>query len=317
MSRSNRQIGDRHATAIVIWFRIQRLIRALVLFVIGTGLLGAAGGYILALVGPEDWPTRKLADRYGLLPGHAAMKQALEEDLLAAREGYERGDIFDFERAEAHLARARKLDVQSGAIVGDQALTLSAHADALLRWADDLHVEANDPSVTPEQARGLRELAGVKQAQAEKVRASIDAVLKDAMRMAPSALETQRAIAHSSRLNRDDAGARQAVERAKELKKNEASDDPWMMAIEATLAADRPNGSSKDALVRSAAILRKALALDPDFHAARIQLARVLLDEDSIDLAEKELERVLKKAPTHGEARRLLARIKVASAKQP
>src|SRR5207249_4061540 len=104
------------------------------LFVLGTTILVGIGGYIVALIGPEDGPARKLAEKYELLPGHAARVRALEEDLRSAHQAYERGDIFDLERAVAHLVRARKLDPSNAAIVGDQALALCAQADAVYRW---------------------------------------------------------------------------------------------------------------------------------------------------------------------------------------
>jgi hypothetical protein len=302
--RRAREIGDRQANAMVMWFRLQRLLRSLVLFVLGVALLGGLGGYVLALVGPEDGVARKFAEAHHLLPGLEAARRRAAEDVQAARKGYERGDVFDLARAEEHLARARVLDPRDGRIAADHSLMLAAHADALLRWKQDLEIEAQDPSTKPDRARELKELAAAKILQSQKLAQSADEAMKEAVRLAPEAMETIRASAELRHLAKDEPGARKALERAKAQ-----GDDPWSVQIEAAAAAPDPQSATRTALFESATLIKKAIAVSPDFAQAHVQLARILIAQGERDTAKKELDGVIAKLQVHSEANRLLARI--------
>jgi predicted Zn-dependent protease len=113
------------------------------------------------------------------------------------------------------------------------------------------------------------------------------------MRLAPNGVETLRASAVFRRLQNDAVGARQLIERAKAMQ----GADPWTVVIESSLRP-APEGET---------LLRQTLEAAPDFAAARIKLARMLLDRGDVDRAKHELDLAIAKAPTHREANRLLA----------
>jgi hypothetical protein len=293
-----REIGDRQATAIVVWFRIQRIFRALVLFILGTAILGGGGAYVVALVGPEDGIARRYAEQYHLLPGLEEAKKIADEALRATRKAYERGDVLDLEHAEELIARVRKVLPRDGRMASAQALILCEHADALRRWQKDLEIESAHAASKTEEAQ-LRELASAKGLQADSMLRSAETAVKEANALAPGSIETVQASAHYRHIAHADDEARKLIALAKTL--NES--DPWTLVLEASL-----HRSSE-----AAEILRRALSMSPDFVEARVKLARALIDANETDLAKKELEAALAKAPVHREGKRLLARIEGAS----
>jgi hypothetical protein len=292
MARGRHEIGDRSAALMVIGFRIKRFFRGIFLFALGIAVLAAAGGYIVALIGPEDGIARKYAEEYHLLPGLEAAKKTVADSVSAAHKAYEKGDIADLEQAEELLQKAKAAVPKDMHITGDQALVLAEHSDALRRWKSDLELEAMRAAAKKE-ATQLQELAKAKGAQADGMLHAAESALKDADPTAPSTLEVLRALASLRKLNGDTQGARGFVEKAK----GQSPADPWTLAIEASLS----NGSA------SADILKRVIAGAPDFAGARVKLARVLLDQGDKDGAKQALESALKHVPYHREAKRLLA----------
>jgi tetratricopeptide repeat protein len=309
-----KRIEPGQADAMVRSFRLQRFIRGLILLSVGAAALIGTVGYIVALVGPEDGPVRRFVESHGLLPGLEEARQNAQKNATLAREAFERGDVYDLERAEEYIGRARIYDKRNGRLAADQALIICEHADVLLRWQRDLERDADDAAANAGDVRHLRELASVKGARAQELIRSAAGALQDAERLAPSSLETLRAQAQYHRMTNDREAARRYLDQAKA--QLAGGQDPWTLVLEASFEASEPEKASKEALEKSAALLTRALTNSPKFFAARVRLARTLIAEGAIELAAQEIDSTLSKAPVHAEGRRLQLRLNALKAKR-
>jgi hypothetical protein len=293
---------DRDAAVMLFMFRVRRFIRAVVLMVLGLGLLGGVLAYSYVLIGPPDNPVRALATRYGLVPQPAASGRAVAFNASAAHQAYDRGDLEDLARAEEYIDKAHTLAPASGTIAADRALILAAHAGVLARWQLDLAGQAADLK-NKDKAQQLRAQSDEKKAESAKQLDLARRALEEAQRAAPAAFETARAQAEIDRLAGETARAKEALSKAHAV---HHEDDPWLLAVEAQLANARPSDR-----------LAHAVDIAPEFLIGRVLLARALVAQHSTDAAEKQLNLVLEKAPVHTEALRVMDQVKELKGQAP
>ncbi len=330
---------SREGSEIVRNFRREQRNRRMLLLAVGVLMIGLGGGAAFAVLGPEDDnPLRALLETYQILPRRAPPDTTAEK-LETAYRDFELDTAESLTRAERALAEVSEARPAEPAVRADRALVLMTQADALRRGAarKDEEVREHKAALSRHQIEVQRRTAiaerngekpvlpdppesidlGALESGARADREQASSLLKMAFDLAkqahviaPSGLQTSRALAEYYRVQRDQQGlSARHLEAAKEAARTSGTGDAITKYIEAASLVGPNKDAPASSLLTATNLLEEALTMRPTMLRARVLLARVLLLRTLPDLARAELERVSKAAPEHAEAALLLAQI--------
>jgi predicted Zn finger-like uncharacterized protein len=259
-------------------------------------VIGIGGGVALAIWGPEGNPVKALAIEYGLLPRQKIDDGAgrLVEDAQSAAD---LDTVASLQKAAGLLEKAEAIRPGDPAIAAERALVLVTSAAMYRRWAADLELAS------------LAAEALEKRNLATPLLDEAFAAASAASQRAPDALEPARALAAYQLLLQDEAAYTSAIARAKAQMEKLGRVDPATLYLEAVRAVKDPMKPAADGIDRAKGLLEQALTTRPTMNRARVLLARIHVAKAALPSARLELDRVLATAPSHEEAKRLIASI--------